>query len=131
MPPESDGSSSASETSESENEDPQKKLVDLARCEREHSEDNIPKMELAKRIRERELRENNACTSEEMPSASDVDSEATVDYDLTDSILIEEIKKYQAEDDKVDKNGLKSKKKTKKGRNVKFSTLFSAIANMF
>ena len=77
VPPESEKSSSESGSSESERKDPRKKLVDLARRERENSdeEDNTPKIELAKRIHERELRQNaeNAYASDEMLSESDAD----------------------------------------------------------
>ncbi|MCG8045975.1 MAG: RNase H-like domain-containing protein [Candidatus Thiodiazotropha endolucinida] len=135
VPPESDDSSSASESSETEAEGPERKFVDLARREREDSDEegNIPKMELAKRVHDRELRENaeNAFASEEMQTASDADSEATIDYDPSDAIMIDEIRKCQATVGKDEKNDLRRKKKTKKGRNTKVKTLLSAIASLF
>ena len=135
VPPESEESSSESGSSESEREDPRKKLVDLARRERENSEDedNIPKMELAKRIHERELRENaeNAYTSDEMLSESDADSEATIDYDFSDSMMFEGVQKCQSEYEKHKKSDRKERHRSKKDRNERFKTLFSAIAGMF
>ena len=79
---------------------PKHKLADRTRHKREYSDvgDDIPKMELAKRIRECERRiEDNADASDEMPTASDVDSEATIDYYLADSMMIEGSQKQQTE----------------------------------
>ena len=137
MPPESDESSLELGSLESETEDPRKKLVELARCERDHSndEDNIPTMEFTKRIRERKLRElrenkENAYASDEMLSASDVDSKATIDYDFSDSMMVEEVQKHQSECGAHKKNYQKERPRSKKDRNMKSRTLFSAIAGM-
>ena len=92
--PASDDSSSEDE---SEPENARQRMVRRAQHEREDSdfENEIPKMELAKRIRARELREQDeqAYASEEMQSASDAESEATIDYDISDSMLIDEVQK--------------------------------------
>ncbi|MCG8077549.1 MAG: hypothetical protein JAY75_15095, partial [Candidatus Thiodiazotropha taylori] len=91
-----------------------------------------PKMELAKHIREREREgEDNEYASDEMLSANDIDSEATIDYDLSDSMMVESIQKQQTKGRKPKILGHKTGKSAKKDRNAKFKTLFSAIAGMF
>ncbi|MCG7876478.1 MAG: DDE-type integrase/transposase/recombinase [Candidatus Thiodiazotropha taylori] len=134
VPPVTGESSSETNSSESESENPKQKLVDRARHERENSdaEDFIPKMELAKHIREREREgEDNEYASDEMLSANDIDSEATIDYDLSDSMMVESIQKQQTKGRKPKILGHKTGKSAKKDRNAKFKTLFSAIAGMF
>ena len=109
-------------------------MVRRAQHEREDSdsENEIPKMELAKRIRARELREQDeqAYASEEMQSASDAESEATIDYDISDSMLIDEVQKCasQVTGAKIFKS--KKSSRSKKDQSVKLKTLLSAIAGM-
>ena len=133
-PPASDESLSEAGSAESESENAQEKLVRRARHEREDSdeENEIPKMELTKRIRERELREQDeqAYASEEMQSADDADSDATIDYDLSDSMLIEGVQKVATESEGVKRTRSKRTQRSKKNQNLKLRTLLSAIAGM-
>ena len=105
-----------------------------ARHEREDSdeENEIPKMELTKCIRERELREQDeqAYASEEMQSADDEDSDATIDYDLSDSMLIEGVQKVATESEGAKQTRSKRTQRSKKNQNLKLRTLLSAIAGM-
>ena len=131
VPPASDDSSSEDE---SEPENAQQKMVRRAQHEREDSdsENEIPKMELAKRIRARELREQDeqAYASEEMQSASDAESEATIDYDISDSMLIDEVQKCASQVTRAKIFKSKKSSRSKKDQSVKLKTLLSAIAGM-
>ena len=121
-------------SSESEPEDPKHKLADRIRREREYSDagDDIPKMELAKRIREHERRtEDNADASDGMLTASDVDSEAIIDYYLADSMMGEGIQKQQTAGVKLRNIDHKMRRRNEKAKNTKIRTLLSAIAGMF
>ena len=90
------------------------------------------KMELAKRIRECERRiEDNVDTLDGMLTASDVDSEATIDYDLSDSMMVEGIQKQQTEGVKLRNLDHEMRRRNKKAKNTKIRTLLSAIAGMF
>ena len=87
-------------------------------------------MELAKRIRERERRiEDNADASDGMLAASDVDS--TIDYDLSDSMMVKRIQKQQTEGVKLRNLDHEMRRRNKKAKNTKIRTLLSAIAGMF
>ena len=131
VPPASDDSSSEDE---SEPENAQQKMVRRAQHEREDSdsENEIPKMELAKRIRARELREQDeqAYASEEMQSASDAESEATIDYDISDSMFIDEVQKCASQVTGAKIFMSKKSSRSKKDQSVKLKTLLSAIAGM-
>ena len=66
-----------------------------------------------------------------MLSESDADSEATIDYDFSDSMMVEGVQKCQSEYEKHKKSDRKERHRSKKDRNERFKTLFSAIAGMF
>ncbi|MET0106092.1 MAG: hypothetical protein ABW072_13265, partial [Sedimenticola sp.] len=128
-PPISDLSSSEYE---SESENAQEKFVRRARHERDNSdsENEVPKMELSKRIRERELRERDeqANASEEMLSDSNVSSDATIDYDIHGSMVIDQVQTFKAKKNKQSKS-TKAQTASKKQKD-KLKTLLSAIAGV-
>lgn len=143
VPPPSDDS--ISESSDTEPNNPQEKLIKYARNEREDSgdEEDIPLMELAARLRARERRvnenesdnngksEENAYASDDMHSLSGSDSEATVDYDYSDSMVVNQVqndlpkKKYS---ERI--RGKRSKRSFDK-KKVQVKTLLNAIAGFF
>ena len=141
-PPPSDSDDSTSEASDSESEDPHAKLIKLARKEREDSdnEEDIPLMELAGRLRERDRRENgqqsenceiadNEYTSEDVQSRSDSD---TVDYDLSDSMMVDEVKATASP--KVKRTEYirsRNQRKSSRGKKAQVKNLLNAIAGMF
>ena len=132
-PPVSDESSSDAGSDESEPENAQEKLVRRACHEREDSaeENEIPIMELTKRIRERMLREDEqAYVSEEMQSADEADSDATIDYAVSDSMLIEKVHKVETEPENVEQTKSKRTQRSGKDHNIKLRTLLSTIAEM-
>ncbi|MEW8548330.1 MAG: DDE-type integrase/transposase/recombinase, partial [Candidatus Thiodiazotropha sp.] len=143
VPPPSDDS--LSESSESEPENPQEKLIKYARNEREDSgdEDDIPLMELAARLRARKRRENetsesgnhesedNAYASEDMHSLSGSDSEATVDYDYMDSMMVVQVHNCLQKKETPEAVRARKLKRTCKDKSKQFRTLFNAIAEFF
>lgn len=66
-----------------------------------------------------------------MLTASDADSEATIDYDLSDSMMVEEIQKCRGDGKNPKETLVKKTRKSKHYRDAKFKALFSAIAGMF
>ena len=66
-----------------------------------------------------------------MLTASDADSEATIDYDLSDSMMAEEIQKCKEDGTNPKETLVKKTKKSKHFCDAKFKALFSAIAGMF
>ena len=115
------------------------KLAAKYRREREDSDDeeDIPLMELAKRLKARECREaeEKAPMSSESNSpsdTSDTESMGTIDYELSDSMLVDQVKALSAETS-VGTKRLAKVKRSKRDREMKgkFRTLFSAIAEMF
>ena len=136
-PPDTDKSSS--DFSESESVNPQMKLAAKYRREREDSDDeeDIPLMELAKRLKARECREAEEkapmLSESNSPSdTSDTESMGTIDYELSDSMLVDQVKALSAETS-VGTKRLAKVKRSKRDREMKgkFRTLFSAIAEMF
>ena len=136
-PPDTDKSSS--DSSESESVNPQMKLAAKYRREREDSDDeeDIPLMELAKRLKARECREaeERAPMSSESNSpsdTSDTESMGTIDYELSDSMLVDQVKALSAETS-VGTKRLAKLKRSKRDREIKgkVRTLLSAIAEMF
>ena len=119
--PESDDSEETEGSSESERENPIDKVVPKYRRERDDSdeEDDIPPMELRKRIRNRERREREETSpiSDNDSVLSDADSMGTVDYDWSDYMNVDAITNKR--------NGVA------KERQIKVKNLFSAIVDMF
>ena len=108
-------------SSESEPENPIDKVVPKYRRERDDSdeEDNIPPMELRKRIRNRDRkeREETSPISDNDGMLSDTDSTETIDYDWSDYMNVDAITNKR--------NGIA------KVRQNKVKNFFSAIVDMF
>ena len=146
-PPPSDSDDDESEFPDSERETPQNKLIKYARREREDSrdEEDIPLMELATWLRERKRREKednqgpeehceseeNAYASDDMHSLSGADSEARVDYDQSDSVIVEEVTTYVPPRVKPEIVRSKTRTRSRGDQKVKVKTLLNAIAGMF
>ena len=94
--PESDDSEETEGSSESEPENPIDKVVPKYRRERDDSDedDDIPPMELRKRIRNRERREceETSPISDNDGMLSDADSTETLDNDWSDYMNVEQIR---------------------------------------
>ena len=102
-------------------------------------------MELAKRLRERKRgekednqgpeehleSEENAYASDDMHSLSGADSEATVNYDQSDSMIVEEVTTYVPPRVKPETVRSKTGAKSRGDQKVKVKTLLNAIAGMF
>ena len=97
------------------------KVVPKYRRERDDSdeEDDIPPMELGKRIRNRERREREETSpiSDNDSVLSDADSMGTVDYDWSDYMNVDAL--------------TKKKRSVAHARQHKVKNLFSAIVDMF
>ena len=146
-PPPSDSNNDESESPDSELETPQNKLIKYARREREDSgdEDDIPLMELATRLRERKRRgkednqgpeehrefEENAYASDDRHSLSWADSEATVGYDQSDSMIVQEVTTSVPPRVKPEAVRSKSRTRSRGDQKLKVKTLLNAIARMF
>ena len=140
VPPISDDSET--ETSDSEPENPQEKLIKYARKEREDSgdEEDIPPMELALRLREQKMREEeenivhdnagHAYASDDMRSLDESDSDATVDYDYSDSMMVNEVKTHLPKEENTEIIRSKRLKKSK-SESAQVKTLLNAIAGLF
>ena len=119
--PESDDSEETEGSSESEPENPIDNVVLKYRreCDDSDEEDDIPPMELRKRIRNRERRkrEETSPISDNDGMLSDADSTETIDYDLSDYMNVDAIRNKRNGVAKVCQNKVK--------------TLFSAIVDMF
>ena len=119
--PESDDSDETVGSSESEPENPIDKVVPKYRRERDDSDEegDIPRMELRKRIRNRERREceETSPISDNDSMLSDSDSMETVDYDWPHYMNVDTItnKRYGV-----------GKKHQRKAKNF-----FNALVNMF
>ena len=146
--PPTDSDESSQESSDSEPENPRKKLVKLERKEREDSgdEEDIPLMELATRLRERQCRidaenkpidathtsNSDACDTDDMSSQSEPNAEASVDYDLSDSMMVDEVRvpsPLKKKNTDSSKSGKFSRTKTDKCKKIRL--LVDAIAGMF
>ena len=119
--PKSDDSEETEGSSESEPENPIDKVVPKYHRERVHSdeEDNIPPMELRKRIRNCERREceETSPISDNDCVFSDVDSMETVDNDWSDYMNVDAL--------------TKKKRSVAQVRQRKVNTLVNALVDMF
>ena len=102
-------------------------------------------MELASRLRGRERREKeenevpensreseeNAYASSDMHSLSGSDSEATVDYDYSDSMLVNEVEHRLQKKETPETIRIKNQKQSEQGRKTQVKTLLNAIAGFF
>ena len=119
-PPDTDKSSS--DSSESESVNPQRKLAAKYHSEREDSDDeeDIPLMELAKCFKARECHEAEekapiSSESNSQSDTSDTESMSTIDYELSDSVLVDQVKALPAETS-VENKRLAKVKRSKRDR---------------
>ena len=131
VPPESDHSDTSGESSNSDSTNIQLKLAKKYRRERENTsdEEDIPLMELSKRLKNRESRvaAGDPRMSDDVDASSDTDSVKTIDYDWSDSMMVEGVQNPSPDSGKPRKRSYRSRK----DREDKMKTLFSAIAGMF